>query len=62
MLEFLALLETEVGKAIIAKFAQVGGISSEAMKARVKSQPSLAAYFVEVANKVVAELKAEAAA
>jgi len=54
------LMECQVGKAVIAKFAQVGGISESAMAAQIKSQPSLAAYFVEIAQVVVSQLKEEA--
>lgn len=60
MSEFLQLLETEVGKAVVAKFAECGDMSPAAMKAQIKMSDGLASYFVQVCRKVVDDLKAEA--
>lgn len=60
MQDFIALMNTEVGKATVAKFADVGGMCDSAMRRRLQRDEALAAYFVKVVRQVVGELKAEA--
>ncbi len=61
MSTFQALLETQVGKAVTAKFAEVAKLAPAAMKAEIAKGGPLGIYFIEVVATVTDQLKQEAA-
>lgn len=55
----LEITKTAVGKAIVEKFAEVGGTTEAAMVAIIMERGPIARYFVETVEKVIDGLAAE---
>ncbi len=61
MTDYQALIQTQVGQAVLAKFAASARMSQAAMQRELQVNGGLAVYFCQVCRKVVDELKEEAA-